>query len=80
MAGRATVSGVANRITIALGSGAVPDPIAATLTAPLAELRDWLQDADLRHVTAGACPHCQHDRSRCHVVDLVTDLWPAGAP
>jgi hypothetical protein len=76
MASRATVSGVANRITIALSSGAVPDPIAA----PLAELRDCLQDTDLRHVTAGACPHCQHDRSRCHVVDLVTDLWPAGAP
>jgi hypothetical protein len=75
LAGQTTVSGVANRITIALGSGAVPDTIAATLS----ELRDWLHDADLSHVTAGACTHCQHDRSRCHVVELVKDLWPDGA-
>jgi RecB family exonuclease len=57
LAGRTTVSGAADRITITLQSGSVPDAIAATLT----ELRDWLRDADLLHFTAGACTHCQHD-------------------
>jgi hypothetical protein len=70
MAGRATVAGMANRIAIMLVTGLVPDAIAA----PLTKLRDWLRDAHLQHVTAGACPHCQHDRSRCDVV------WPGGTP